>query len=106
MLETPLQKHECKHAVTQQGNLMEGALVAWDPEGKLAREDTAKSKGPAEAKKNITVGIDAHKKTDAAGIVTHKKNPCCAKSSQSGHTIRNRDDHTPLHLSITIPSCC
>ena len=79
MLETPLQKHEYKHAVTQQGNLMEGALVAWDPEGKLAREDTAESKGPAEAKKNITVGIDAHKTTDVAGIVTHKKNPCCAK---------------------------
>ena len=44
---------------------------------------------------------------DAAGIVTHKKNPCCAKSSQcqSGCTIRNRDDHAPLHPSITVPSC-
>ena len=105
MLETPPQKHKCEHAVMQQGNPMEGALVAWDSEGKLAGEDTAESKGPAEAKKNIAAGIDTHKKTDVAGIVAHKKNPCCAKSSQSGRTIRNRDDHAPLHPSITIPSC-
>ena len=77
-----------------QGNPKEGALVAWDPGGKLAGEDTAESKGPAEAKKDTTAGIDAH-----------KKNPCCAKSSQSGCTIRNRDDHAPLQPSIIVPSC-
>jgi len=111
MLEMLLQKHKCEHAMILQGNPKEGALVTWDPEGKLAGEDTAKSKGPAEAKKNIAAGINAHKKTNAASIIAYKKNPCCAKSSQSGHTIRNRDDQylctypLPSHPAIKEFTC-
>ena len=65
----------------------------WDPGGGPARKGIAKSKGPVKAKK-----------TDAAGIVAHKKNPGCEEVK----SVCQRHPEEPTthlcHFSI-VPSC-
>ena len=53
---------ERERGTTPQGNPNEGALVAWDPGEKPAREDTVDLKGPVEAM-DIAAGIDARNET-------------------------------------------
>ena len=77
-----------------------GALAIWDPGGRPPRERTLNLKRPVEAM-NI-----------AAGIIAHKKNTGCAKSSQSMHHHEQSTMHlVPIfHHSIpplrSPPACC
>jgi len=60
-----------------------GRLVAWDPEGKPAREEIVETKGPVEAHENDMVGIDTHNRTPGSsqsGNTTMRGQPCTLSS--------------------------
>jgi len=85
-------KGKSKHNVPPRRDPNEGALTTWDPGGRMPKGQILKSKRPVEA-------MDI-----APGIVAHKKNTGCAKSSQLGSTITRGQLCTLAH-AFTIPSC-
>jgi len=92
-----------------QGNPNEGALVAWDPGGRLPTGKRAPNpKGPVEAKKNIAQGIDAHNKTtQRASSPATRKIPDVQNKIESVCQHHREEPTTHFYpYSITPSSCC